>query len=45
MMGACAQIITMHATRGVKKTAVVLERKSYWEGGVGIVTLLLMIVY
>jgi hypothetical protein len=34
-MGVCTRILAMRATRGKKKTAADLERKSCWEGGVG----------
>ncbi len=44
-MGACARILTTCAMRGMKKMAAALECKSCWEGGVGIVTLSLSIVY
>jgi hypothetical protein len=44
-MGACARILTTRATRGMKKTAAALERKSCWEGGVGIITSSSTIVY
>jgi hypothetical protein len=34
-MGACARILLTCSTRGKKNTAAALERKSFWEVGVG----------